>query len=463
MKLNFRIKSNLFLTMLIVISSCKTIQVEKPQESYLNPVFKPEISTISIPINLNMLDIEKSVNRQFTGLIYEDKDLSDDNMQIKVWKSKNFEFKAENNQIKYTIPLKIWTKFGWKIERFGMSISDYYEATGELSISFSTGIMINQDWDIITTTKIVSHQWISRPTMRVAGVQVPITNIVDMALKSSSGLINNQIDKSISDVVNLKKIAEEAWNEIQKPMLMSEEHNTWLHIKPQQVVCTPISTIDNTLQFVIGFKGFMDCIIGQKPESSLNYALPKLSFENRLQKNFLINYNIDITNNFIVQTAKKELIGKTFEQEKKHIIVEDIDFFGNNGKIVFVLTFSGSSKGTVYFTGIPYYDKETKTLEIKDSDFDLNTKNALIKSANWLLHGTILKKIEPYLKFPIVNEMEALLKDVNNQIQNYEIDKDIYLKGKIEDIDIENIFVQAENLKLTGTIKGNANIHIHGF
>ena len=211
MKLNFRINRNLFLAILVLISSCKTIQVEKPQESYLNPVFKPEISTISIPINLNMLDIEKSVNRQVTGLIYEDKDLSDDNMQIKVWKSKNFEFKAENNQIKYTIPLKIWTKFGWKIERFGMSISDYYEATGELSISFSTGIMINQDWDIITTTKIVSHQWISRPTMRVAGVQVPITNIVDMALKSSSGLINNQIDKSISDVVNLKKIAEEAW------------------------------------------------------------------------------------------------------------------------------------------------------------------------------------------------------------------------------------------------------------
>ena len=167
MKINFKIKTNLFLAMLIAISSCKTIQVEKPPESYLNAVFKPEISTISIPIKLNMMDIEKSVNRQFLGLIYEDNDLSDDNMQIKIWKSKSFEFKAENNQLKYTIPLKIWTKFGWKIERFGMSISDYYEANGELSISFSTGITINQDWDIITSTKIVSHQWISRPTMRV--------------------------------------------------------------------------------------------------------------------------------------------------------------------------------------------------------------------------------------------------------------------------------------------------------
>ncbi len=456
-------KIKTFAILVLLLTSCKTIVVEKPAESYLNPVFKPEVSTISIPLNLNMTDIEKSVNRQFSGLIYEDNDLTDDNMQIKIWKSKNFEFKAENNQLKYTIPLKIWSKFGWKVERFGISISDYYEASGELSITFSTGISINPDWDIVTSTRIVNHQWINRPSVRIAGVQVPITSIVDVALKSSSGMINKQIDKSISDAINLKKMAEEAWVEIQEPMLMSEEHNTWLVVKPQQVLATPISTKDNTLQFVIGFKGFIDCVIGKKPEVSFKNALPKLSIENRLQRHFLINYNLDITNEFILNTAKKELVGMKFEQGKKHIIVENIDFFGNNGKIVFVLTFSGSAKGVVYFTGIPFYNKETKTLEIKESDFDLNTKNALVKSATWLLHGTILRKMEPYLKFPIANEIEALLKDVNEQIKNYEIDKDIYLKGKIEDVDIDNIFVQEENLKLTGAIKGKADIHIHGF
>lgn len=454
--------SMLFIAISLLVS-CKTIVVEKPTESYLNPVFKPEISTISIPINVNMADLEKSVNRQFSGLIYEDSNLEDDNMQIKIWKAKNFEFKAENNQLRYTIPLRIWSKFGWKVNRFGISISDYYDASGELSITFSTGISITEDWDIITSTRIVNHQWISRPTMSVAGVQVPITSIVDVALKSSSGMINKQIDKSISDAINLKKIAQEAWVQIQEPMNMSEEHNTWLVVKPQQVLATPISTKDNVLQFVIGFKGFVDCIIGQKPEVAFKNALPKLSIENRLQRNFLINYNLDIANDFILKTAKKELVGMKFEQGKKHIKVEDIDFFGKDGKIVFVLTFSGSAKGVVYFTGIPFYNKETKTLEIKESDFDLNTKNVLIKSTNWLLHGTILKKMEPYLKFPVANEIESLLKDVNEQIKNFEIDKDIFLKGKIEDVNIENIFVQPDNLKLTGIIKGKADIHIHGF
>ncbi len=450
------------LSTLFLLLSCKTVKVDKPIAEYQPPVFTPEISMISIPITLNMSEIEKSVNQQFAGVIYEDKNLDDDNLQMKITKSKNFVIKAENNQLKYTIPLKIWSKFGWKVEQFGFSISDYYEVSGELSMSFSTGVNISPNWDIATYTRISSYEWITKPVLKIVGVDVPISSILDIALKTCPNLINKQIDKSISDAVELKKIAGDSWSQVQEPMLISEENVTWLVIKPMEVFCSPMSTKNNNIQFTIGFKSFIDCIIGIKPSKTVKSALPTLTISPKLDKSFLINYNVDVSNTFIKDIAKKELIGQKFEQGKKYIKIDDIDFFGKNGKMVFVLTVSGSVKGVIYFTGVPFYNKDTRTIEIKESDFELSTKNVLVKSANWLVHGTILNKMEPYLKFPVSSYIDTMKTDVNKQIGNYEIQKGIFLKGNVSDVNIKEIFILPENLKLSGTVKGNADLFING-
>lgn len=61
---------------------------------------------------------------------------------------------------------------------------------------------------------------------------------------------------------------------------------------------------------------------------------------------------------------------------------------------------SGSYKGRVFFTGKPVYNPEKRTLEIAEPEFDIKTRNALLKSANWLMHGMILKKISSYADLP---------------------------------------------------------------
>ena len=53
-----------------------------------------------------------------------------------------------------------------------------------------------------------------------------------------------------------------------------------------------------------------------------------------------------------------------------------------------------------------FFKATDKSIEIKDVDFDINTKNALIKSAGWLLHGAFINLIEPKLKYPIADKID---------------------------------------------------------
>ena len=70
---------------------------------------KPQpIYSLSAPTPLK--DIETLLNKNMEGLIYEDNELSDDNTEMKIWKTAPIRLTEKNGEILSVIPLKIWTK-----------------------------------------------------------------------------------------------------------------------------------------------------------------------------------------------------------------------------------------------------------------------------------------------------------------------------------------------------------------
>ena len=65
---------------------------------------------------------------------------------------------------------------------------------------------------------------------------------------------------------------------------------------------------------------------------------------------------------------------------KKKFIIQDCKLYGTgNEKLIIKVNFTGTDNGTFYLTGKPVYDKETHFLEVKNIDFDIKSKNALLK------------------------------------------------------------------------------------
>ena len=137
---------------------------EAPIEKYLqDTVLVQKIpSTISIPFDISMNDIEKQINATVTGLIYEDNSYTDDNndnFKCKVWKKANIVITAATNDIfDFTVPIKVWAEKG--IGAFG--IMKYIPLEFELNLKFSTKFTIKPDWSVQTDRKSTrlnsSHQ-----------------------------------------------------------------------------------------------------------------------------------------------------------------------------------------------------------------------------------------------------------------------------------------------------------------
>lgn len=444
----------------LLLSSCKTLQIEKPKESYLPSNIAPALSELPLKVELDVKKLEMAINKKMNGIIFEGTNISGKDLSVKVSKVQNFTFTINNNVIEYRVPLKVWSRFAWKVEKFGYTVGDYYEANGSIALTYKTTISIDKNWKLVSKTASSGFEWIETPKLNMAGVSVPLTPIASLALTHCDQLISDQIDKSLAEAVDLKKYISLAWSEAQKPRQVSAENDVWVRITPKDVYVSPFTTTGNKLNLAVALYAQIESFMGTKPATNTAVALPPFKQINRPAQQFNLNIGADITFDKISEMAKKELINKTFSEGKNSITITDLSVFGSEGKAVFIADVIGSLKGRIYFSGNMVYNPTKMAVEIVDPEFSVKTQNSLAKSASWLLHSLILKQLTPYLTYPIKDVLEKLKTDVNLMMSNYSIIDGVTLQGKLNDLNVINLSLVPGALRIQTNVKGNVALKV---
>jgi hypothetical protein len=455
------LKFAILVALVVFVSSCKTtMQIERPKESYLPSNLAPAISELPLEVEVDIKKLEAAINKKMNGLIFEGEKLNNQDLSVKIWKAQNFSFIVKNNVIEYRVPLKLWTRFAWTVEKFGISVGDNYEANGSIALNYKTTIEIDKNWKLVAKTTPNGFQWIETPKLNVIGVSVPVTPIANIALQKSEKLITDQIDAALAQMVDLKKYVTMAWTEAQKPMQVSAENNLWVRITPKDVLVSPFETKGQKLNVSISLQALIESFMGVKPEQNKPTAVPAFKMAATQPKEFNLNIAADATYDKISEMAKSQLVNKTFTEGKKTITITDLSVFGSNGKPVFVADVTGSLKGRIYFTGTLAYNAEKVAVEVLNPEFDLKTKNALVKSAGWLLNGLIIKKITPYLTYSVKTELESMKVEANKMLSNYKVYDGVSLTGKLNNVSVKSLDLVPGAIRLNANVRGNIALNV---
>jgi len=456
-------KNNLFIIIALVavsFSSCKTLQMDAPKESYLPTNLAPAHSEFPLQAEIDVKRLETAVNKKLTGLLYEGKNINNQDLTIRVWKAQNFTFSVKNNVIEYQVPLKVWSRFAWNVEKFGFTVGDHYEANGSIMLSFKTTISIDKNWKLVAKTTSSGYQWIETPKLNIIGVTVPVTPMANLALEKSSTLITDQIDQTLAQMVELKKYVQMAWTEIQKPMQVNPENNLWLRITPKEMSVAPFTTSGEKLYVGMSMNAQIESFIGTEPKANAPVVLPPLKNVPTISKDFNLNVAADVTFDKITELTRQQLVNKTFADGKKSVTITDISIYGSAGKAIFVADVTGSIKGRIYFSGNLVYNPEKMTVDILNPQFDIKTKDALLKSAEWLLHGVILNKLKPYLSYPVKTDIDNMKQEANTMLKNYKVYDGILLNGAISTITVNSLDLVPGAVRINANARGNVSLNI---
>lgn len=445
---------------LIIFSCASTQKLEtmKPEPNAAASIkYMSETSFVHLPITLTLKDIEKQINKQLTGLIYNDSILDDDDIKLKVWKKAPIQLSFEKGKLLTVLPLRVDATYQYGFDKMGIKLKDSrdFKLNGTVSLLSEIGLT---NWQIKTKTSIKNLQWDESPTMSIAGKNMPITYLINPAIRLFKGKIEKSIDEAILETMDFKPQVIEALDKISEPFLMSETYESWLRIVPIELYTTEAQINPKEVTVEMGLKCLMETHVGKQPDKKFDSKKVVLKPVSKMPDRITANIVAVSTYKEASRIMTKNFQDEEFGEGKKKVKVNKVELWHKDGKMIIALNLSGSVNGSIYLSGFPQYNQETQEIYFDQLDYVLDTKSVLMRTANWMAQGYVLKKLRDMCRYSIKPNMEEGKAQILSYMNNYSPMNGVVVNGAIESFEFEKI--QLTDQAILAYLKGTGNVKI---
>lgn len=330
----------------------------------------------------------------------------------------------------------------------------FNEPERRVNVSFSNSVSIQPDYKVKLAIKRSEPQAIDKCEVCFWGQN--ITNQVLNGLKEELDAAKTEMDKNYG-TVDLKPQFQQLWNQLNKGYNIYDMG--WLQINPQKIRINNLYAKDDSLYVYLGLSA-RPAISFEKPEEK-SAPIPNMGNFSRKQ-GFSIFLDAMLNYDSLSNILNRQLANQEFDFRKgpvkKQFVIKDCKLYGSgNEKLIIKLNFGGTDDGTMYLTGKPVYDKTTHILELKGIDFDIKSKDALLKTAEWLFSRRIVNEISRSTRFDLTSYIDSAKVNINRQL-NYEWVKGISSRGTIDDIQLIGIYPLDHSLIIRSNCTGSLSL-----
>ncbi len=449
--------------MLMLLYSCSPtskIAALKPEPSQNTPMaYKTNASFVSMPMEITLKEVENQLNKTLSGLVYQDDNLEDDKTEMKIWKTAPIKLIEKEGKIESVLPLKIWAKFKYGTEFMGLNDTREIQLNGTITLLSNVKL---SNWKMNTNSVIEDFQWSESPSILVAGRKVPITYIINPTLSLFKNKMAKKIDEAIQKSCDFKPYVLNVLQTMSKPFETSQQYETWFKMTPVEVYVTDAVLQKSKIKMDLGLKCTMQTMVGEQPKATFDKESISFKPVSKVPDKTTASVAAISTYESASRIITKNFQGKEFASGSRKIVVQKVDLWAKDGKMIIALDMTGSINGSIYLSGVPMYNNITKEIYFEQMDYVLNSKGILTKTANWLLQGVILKKIEESCRYSIKENLDEGKKSLLPYLNNFSPMKGVFVNGTLNDFEFEKIELTNTAIIAFITSTGKMNVKIDG-
>jgi hypothetical protein len=326
------------------------------------------------------------------------------------------------------------------------------EPMRKMSISYATQIAVNNDYSFESTTTLQDFQLLD--PCEVSFFSFDVSSQLKKQLKPVLSDLEKVIDTQI-EALNIKPQLNDLWEMACEPIPI--EKYGYLNINPKNISL-------NGLTFK-GTKALLDVVVSLQPlfTTSTTKAntskLPNLSKINA-EEGFKIDLDVFAGYDSLSSILNDQIKGDTIFIKHNAFIMNNLRVSGTNDQeITLEINFGGKRKGTIFLKGKPYYDAQSQEISFPELDFDLSSKNLLLRTAKWILNEKIISTIKEQAKFNIESELDKVKKHLQSEL-NKNNNPQFNLKAEIKDLDLTQVFLDDKNIVLRIQTKGDVSVSV---
>lgn len=440
----------------------QNIATLKPTPDQAAPLaFEVEPSFINMPVSLSFKDIENQLNRAFEGVIFDDQNIEDDDLMIKVTKEAPVQIRQSDGKIMIVLPLKAVGKIKYGFSKLGISFSDTRDFKLNGVVTLVSDVRL-ENWKLKTHTTLHSLDWKEKPSIIIAGKEIAITYLMNASLKFFKKRVETAIDDAITSSVDFKPQVMDALQTLSKPVLVNESLRTWFRLTPVELYATKAVIEKDFVTMGLGLKCQMETLIGNQPNTQFNASkivLKPVEKMPNLVKAHVVAMATYKEASLLMQENFKDQV---FADGSRKVTVKNVELWHKQGKMIVALTVAGSLNGTIYLSGFPQYNETTKEIYFDQLNYVLDTKNVLHQSANWLAQGKILRKIQESCRFSIASNLQEGQQKLLQYLNNYSPAQGVFINGKAQEIKFQKIQLTNQALVAELSVEGQIKVTIDG-
>lgn len=453
----------LYVSAVLILHGCGGIKPQAPStanQTIAPKQLPPIVSNIHIPIKVEMKPFFKmaddAFDKEFTG---SDKPCS----------GLRYDYKVKREPIQIlgsgkTVNLNLDMAYGFKGEYCAACLFEtcvnppvpfscgWNEKLRRVNVKLASDIEIRPNFEIKSTSRFTDIKTVDPCEVTFANININsiLLSQLKPRLSDFAGMIDAEVAKQ-----NLKPYVKPVWDALQEDIKI--DMVGYLRFQPKEISLGDISMSGSQLSFSVGMKATP--VISARPASATPSVIPNLSAYKKssgfeVYTDLYMNY--DTLSEQVYSTIKDQM----FEMGGKKIKITYIKLFPAKEKLGIEVGFTGSNKGVFYLLGFPEFDAKTSQLSLKKVEFDIATKNVLIKSAKWLLDETIRKKLEEQMVFD-VSDLVKLTRESINASLNQKMNYGVRLQGGLQELDIKDYVIQPDALLVRALTKGNLQVFVN--
>lgn len=325
------------------------------------------------------------------------------------------------------------------------------EGERKVNINFSNQVNITPDYKLKLSVKRFEPQPLDKCTVCFWGQD--ITREVMTGLKVNLDEAKKAIEKKYG-VIDLRQRFQLIWDKLNE--VYSVYQSSWLQINPRKIRLNNLVARNDSLNVNLGISAHP--VIGFEKPKQQSTGVPNLSdFNNHTGFNIFLDALLDYDS--LSNIINAQLKDKRFDFKKgpvnKYVVIKSCKLLGvDNEKLVIKLDFEGSYNGVAWFTGKPYFDEAAKVIDMRDVDFDIKTRDALLKTASWLFSKRITNELKKYSRFDLSAYIDSAKISVNQQL-NKQWMSGIKSYGQINDMKLIGIYPVSKYLVIRSNCSGD--------
>jgi hypothetical protein len=269
--------------------------------------------------------------------------------------------------------------------------------------------------------------------------------------------------KAIEDsfrLINLKPYLQQAWNKLSESYAIP--NLGYFTLQPKKLSMENITGKNDLLNINFGITASPSVSFIKKGNAT--YNVPNLTPSNT-RNSFNINLEAALEYDSLSKVINGYLANKRFELTEgiinKHVIIKNSKVYSDlNENMVVEVEFGGSHNGTVFFTGKPVYNEATKKIELQNLDYDLKSRDFLLKAAKWLFDKKIISEIKKYTSIDLSAYYVTAQTTMNTWL-NKEWTKGIVGKGSVKDLKLTAVYALPQHLLIRSNCTGNLSVSVN--